>query len=48
MNPLVWEQRPTFERPAIVAAFRGWNDAGRAASGAVTHLRERWGAERFA
>jgi hypothetical protein len=48
MEPLVWEQRPTFERPAIVAAFRGWNDAGRAASGAVAHLRESWGAERFA
>src|SRR3954470_11409585 len=48
MDPLVWERRPTLERPAIVAAFRGWNDAGRAASGAVTHLRESWGAERFA
>jgi predicted ATP-grasp superfamily ATP-dependent carboligase len=48
MDPLVWQRRPTLERPAIVAAFRGWNDAGRAASGAVEHLREAWGAEAFA
>src|SRR3954462_15743147 len=48
MDPLVWKRRPMLERPAIVAAFRGWNDAGRAASGAVEHLREAWGAEAFA
>ena len=48
MDSLIWERRPAFERPVIVAAFRGWNDAGRAASGAVTHLRESWEAERFA
>jgi len=48
MDPLVWERRPAFDAPVIVAAFRGWNDAGRAASGAVTHLRELWSAERFA
>ena len=48
MDPLVWERRPAFDRPTVVAAFRGWNDAGRAASGAVAHLRETWRAERFA
>jgi proteasome assembly chaperone (PAC2) family protein len=48
MDALIWERRPAFDRPAIVAAFRGWNDAGRAASGAVEHLREVWNAEPFA
>ena len=28
----------------IIAAFEGWNDAGEAASGAVTHLSEAWNA----
>ena len=26
----------------IIAAFEGWNDAGEAASGAITHLSEAW------
>jgi proteasome assembly chaperone (PAC2) family protein len=34
--------------PVMVAAFRGWNDAGDAASFAAQHLRRVWGAERFA
>jgi proteasome assembly chaperone (PAC2) family protein len=29
--------------PAVVAAFEGWNDAGEAASAAVTHLGASWG-----
>jgi predicted ATP-grasp superfamily ATP-dependent carboligase len=28
--------------PVIIAAFEGWNEAGEAASGAVTHLSEAW------
>jgi predicted ATP-grasp superfamily ATP-dependent carboligase len=32
-------------RPVLVAAFRGWNDAGDAASFAVEHLGRAWGAE---
>ena len=35
-------------KPVMVAAFRGWNDAGDAASFAAQHLRRVWGAERFA
>ncbi|MDQ3987534.1 MAG: PAC2 family protein [Actinomycetota bacterium] len=34
--------------PLLVAAFRGWNDAGDAASFAVTHLARVWDAEKFA
>jgi proteasome assembly chaperone (PAC2) family protein len=30
--------------PVLVLAFEGWNDAGDAASGAVAHLAEVWGA----
>ena len=32
----------------LIAAFEGWNDAGDAATGAVRHLREHWGATTFA
>ena len=30
--------------PAVIAAFEGWNDAGEAASAAVTHLSSTWDA----
>jgi predicted ATP-grasp superfamily ATP-dependent carboligase len=32
------------ESPALIAAFEGWNDAGEAASGAISHLIEAWNA----
>jgi predicted ATP-grasp superfamily ATP-dependent carboligase len=32
------------ESPALIAAFEGWNDAGEAASGAISHLIESWNA----
>jgi proteasome assembly chaperone (PAC2) family protein len=31
--------------PVMLAAFEGWNDAGSAATQALVHLREVWGAE---
>jgi hypothetical protein len=34
------ELRLTVDRPVVVAAFEGWNDAGEAASTAVTHLAD--------
>ena len=34
--------------PVMLAAFEGWNDAGEAASSAVDHLWEVWGAEQVA
>ncbi len=43
-----WEHRPTLRHPYLVAAFDGWNDAGEAASTAVRHLGDVWGAETFA
>jgi proteasome assembly chaperone (PAC2) family protein len=40
-----WRSRPTLERPVLVAAFEGWNDAGDAASGAVRYLIDRYDAD---
>lgn len=49
MQPLRWERRPDGLRaPALVAAFQGWNDAGDAASSALTFVGEALGAQRFA
>ncbi|MDP9296848.1 MAG: PAC2 family protein [Actinomycetota bacterium] len=48
MDHLNWNERPEIRRPVIVAAFRGWNDAGEAASGAISYLKERWEASRIA
>ncbi len=49
MQPLIWENRPDGLRaPAMICAFSGWNDAGDAASAALTFIGESLGAERFA
>ena len=42
------ESRPDLRRPALVCAFRGWNDGGQGASLAGGFLARAWGAERFA
>lgn len=47
-DELLWHQLPRLNRPIIVAAFEGWNDAGDASSSAVQHLIDQWGAEPFA
>jgi predicted ATP-grasp superfamily ATP-dependent carboligase len=49
MPPLLWDRRPDGLRaPALVCAFKGWNDAADAASTAVTFVGSALGAERFA
>jgi proteasome assembly chaperone (PAC2) family protein len=49
MQPLQWDRRPEpLRAPALVCAFKGWNDAGDAASSALTFLGAAFGAERFA
>jgi predicted ATP-grasp superfamily ATP-dependent carboligase len=49
MQPLIWESRPDGLRaPALVCAFNGWNDAGDAASAALSVIGSSLGAERFA
>ena len=39
---------PTLRRPVLIAAFKGWNDAGEAASGAAAVLGKVLGATAFA
>jgi predicted ATP-grasp superfamily ATP-dependent carboligase len=49
MQPLIWDRRPNGLRaPAMVCAFQGWNDAGDAASSAVSFLASALNARRFA
>ena len=48
MSSLRWTHRPTTDQPILVAAFEGWNDAGDAATGAVSHLGGAWAAQQFA
>ncbi|MBA2767069.1 MAG: PAC2 family protein [Solirubrobacterales bacterium] len=49
MPPLIWEHRPDGLRaPALIAAFQGWNDAGDAASAALSYVGATLGAQRFA
>jgi predicted ATP-grasp superfamily ATP-dependent carboligase len=49
MQPLQWEYRPDGLRaPALVCAFKGWNDAADAASSAITFVGGALNARRFA
>src|SRR5215212_8548511 len=49
MPPLVWDSRPDGLRaPALICAFKGWNDAGDAASAAVQFVGASHNATRFA
>jgi proteasome assembly chaperone (PAC2) family protein len=49
MQPLQWEYRPDGLRaPALICAFKGWNDAADAASTAMTFVGSALGARRFA
>src|SRR5437660_6163078 len=49
MQPLQWEYRPDGLRaPALVCAFKGWNDAADAASNAISFVGTALGARRFA
>ena len=43
-----WSSRPVLDRPVVIAAFEGWNDAGDAASTAARWLRSRWAPEPIA
>src|SRR6202050_4867938 len=49
MQPLRWEYRPDGLRaPALVCAFKGWNDAADAASSAIAFVGSALNAQRFA
>ena len=42
------DERPALRRPVLIAAFRGWNDGGQAATLAAGTLVRTWQARRFA
>ena len=49
MQPLRWERRPGGLRaPALVCAFKGWNDAGESATSALSFMAAGLDATRFA
>ncbi len=48
MGSINWEQRPQLRRPAMICAFKGWNDAAESATTALRYLATQWDAERFA
>jgi proteasome assembly chaperone (PAC2) family protein len=43
-----FRRRPELSEPVLLAAFRGWNDGGEAATWAVAYLRDRWEARPLA
>ncbi len=48
MEHLNWSSRPDLRKPALICAFRGWNDAAESASLALSFLAGRWEAKPFA
>jgi proteasome assembly chaperone (PAC2) family protein len=47
-DELIVHRKPELRSPVLVAAFRGWNDGGQAASLAAGYLAKAWNAHRFA
>jgi proteasome assembly chaperone (PAC2) family protein len=45
MQDVIWRERPRLRNPVMVCAFKGWNDAGEAASAAVSFIHESLDAE---
>lgn len=39
VTDLIWRERPELRAPVMVCAFKGWNDAGEAASAALSYIR---------
>ena len=48
MDYLQIDELPSLRKPTFLVAFRGWNDAGEAATLAVQHLIDSWSAKPFA
>lgn len=48
MDPLIFTTVPTLNRPILILAFAGWNDAGGSATFAAKYLSQRLGALKFA
>ncbi len=48
VDPLIWTDKPQLRDPVMVAAFKGWNDAGESASAALGFLVESFDASEIA
>ena len=48
MDHVEWRERPELRKPALVCAFKGWNDAGESATAAVGFLVESFDATEVA
>jgi PAC2 family len=48
MDTIVVDELPPVRKPVFVVAFRGWNDAGEAATLAIRHMVDAWEAKEFA
>src|SRR3954468_19170122 len=48
MDHVEWRERPQLRSPALICAFKGWNDAGEAASAALDFMIERFEAREVA
>jgi proteasome assembly chaperone (PAC2) family protein len=48
MTDVSWRERPKLRSPVMVCAFKGWNDAGEAASAAVSYIKNSFDAREVA
>ena len=48
MDPVQWSDRPQLREPALVVAFKGWNDAGESATAALGFLADQFDAAEIA
>ena len=48
MSDVIWTGRPALRSPVMVCAFKGWNDAGEAASAALGFIRRHFDSEEVA
>jgi proteasome assembly chaperone (PAC2) family protein len=39
MTDVIWRERPELRAPVMVCAFKGWNDAGEAATAALSYIQ---------
>jgi proteasome assembly chaperone (PAC2) family protein len=46
MTDVIWRERPELRAPVMVCAFKGWNDAGEAATAALSYIRGSFDAAR--
>ena len=48
MSDVIWTSRPELRDPVMVCAFRGWNDAGEAASAALGFIKRHFDSDEVA